>query len=98
MAPEEPGDPPSLPGCGEFRPKHAHLEILVGSKQDGRSDQRWDFQVGLTYLCHLGKEAINEVSGKISKLIHMYCFQRSIITCYEEIIVDFVSPYIMQLK
>ena len=65
MAPEEPGDPPSLPGCGEFRPKHAHLEILVGSKQDGRSDQRWDFQVGLTYLCHLGKEAINEVSGRV---------------------------------
>ena len=65
MALEETDDPTSLPGCGEFTPKRAHLEILVGSKQDGRSDQRWDFQVGLTYLCHLGKEAINEVPGRV---------------------------------
>lgn len=65
MAPEEPDDPTSLSGCGEFTPKRAHLEILVGSKQNGRSDQRWDFQVGLTYLCHLGKEAINEVPGRV---------------------------------
>lgn len=64
---EEPGESTSLSGYGEFRPKHAHLEILVGSKQDGRSDQRWDFQVGLTYLCHLGKEAINEVGEDLGQ-------------------------------